>query len=295
MKLSIASVKELSEESVGISGPDSGTRAFHSNDSKLYALFSAPWELHMGATYYGKLQIGPSDAEPQEKIEIPEFKEPRFLIPQCYQPWTSDNNSVLLLTYDAPPVLYNCRSRKTRRLLIKETVHAAAICSPEYDMAFLLNYGNTAHFLTLKADLRPSLSFPLPAQQTRAFWFGDCVLILRQDRKPARIQLYHMDSSTPVADIAIDPSKIAPFDTEKFKKLKKTHSVLKWKSSYMSGTLLDIWERVSFDRGRMALRLSIMRPLGEPYMTDGIEPGSRPELICEVAPLWVEITLESLD
>jgi len=88
-----------------------------------------------------------------------------------------------------------------------------------------------------------------------------------------------------------DPGKIIPYEAEKYRKLKKQHSVLKWKSWYMAGILLDIWEEPFFDRKSSTLYLSVVRPVGVPYLSDGLEPGKKRELICDAEPRWVSVSL----
>ncbi len=273
--------------------PPLGVTRFSAPDGTQALYFSKPWEFQMGATYYAAAAVGTAP-ETAANLELPGLKDCRFLVPGLYRPWTHDGSGLLLTTFEKPPVLFDLRKKQARMVKVPETVHAAAICSPTAPVAFLLNFGNKGNFIALTGDLTPKASIDLPANLAGAFWLKDGrnLLVVRQEKKRARLQVFPEFATAPTVDFAIDPDKLIPYEKEKYRKLNRAHGVLRQGSSVLAGMLLDVWNRSHFEPETGTLYLMVQRPVSDPAPDDGLEPGTRREMMCRVEPKWVEICLE---
>ena len=274
--------------------------AYPSSDKKRVAWLSSEGEFAMGMGE-SSLRVGEASRafEATPALTIPGYERARLDCPSVYQPWTHDGRALLLKFHRKRPILFDVESRQVREFPIPKSELHIASCSPRLPVAILApRQSDTAVFFGLGEHLLPGARFNLSVWYSYAFWRedGERLLVLAQDPKQrvSLLRLYDPTDPRPRAEVNASPALIAPFDEERFQRLKNSDEIMftiegNPYPSYWGGARekLDSWAWAHYSAERNTLYLKVFRPVGDLKRKHWLWGG----FICPVMTKWVEMEL----
>lgn len=252
-------------------------RVFPSSVKGRSVIYSDPNEFHMGA-YSWKFVLSEEGKDvTKSHLEINEMeKREGFLLPANFQPWSSDGISLVIPTWKGHHFLYNISEKRFTRSKIDGLVDALS-WSPTQQCFFSVLRRHApvlsqVCFLSTVEGWSVQLNVRLLHDESAHFWWikdGKTFIALYRNSKHSSpvIELFDSQSGESAGKVSVDPNRLAPFETEKYKNISRNHFSLELSSSaWCVGYFLDTWHKCHFDAETNRLSLAIYRPSGEPIV-----------------------------